>query len=74
MQTRRRALGLTQAALAERLGVTPNTLARWERGKLQRMMSQIPLTDDERAAVEDGTAAVERLIERLNAFGLRMRR
>jgi hypothetical protein len=32
---------------------------------LQRMMAQIPLTDDERAAVEDGTAAVERLIERL---------
>ena len=32
---------------------------------LQRMLAQIPLTDDERAAVEDGTAAVERLIERL---------
>jgi hypothetical protein len=29
------------------------------------MMAQIPLTDDECAAVEDGTAAVERLIERL---------
>jgi hypothetical protein len=35
------------------------------RGNLQRMLAQIPLTDDERAAVEDGTVAVERLIERL---------
>lgn len=35
------------------------------RGNLQRMMAQIPLTDEERAAVEDGTAAVERLLERL---------
>jgi hypothetical protein len=32
---------------------------------LQRMMAQIPLTDDERAAVEDGSAAVDRLISRL---------
>jgi hypothetical protein len=29
------------------------------------MLAQIPLTDDERAAVEDGSAAVERLLERL---------
>jgi hypothetical protein len=35
------------------------------RGNLQRMLAQLPLTDDERAAVEDGTAAVERLLERL---------
>src|SRR5205823_2959905 len=35
------------------------------RGNLQRMLAQIPLTDDERAAVEDGTAAVERLLDRL---------
>jgi non-specific serine/threonine protein kinase len=28
-------LGLTQAELAQRLGVAPNTLARWERGVLQ---------------------------------------
>ena len=34
-------------------------------GGLQRMLAQIPLTDDERAAVEDGTAAVERLLDRL---------
>ena len=35
------------------------------RDNLQRMLAQIPLTDDERSAVEDGTTAVERLIERL---------
>jgi hypothetical protein len=35
------------------------------RGNLQRMLAQIPLTDDERAAVEDGSAAVDRLLERL---------
>jgi hypothetical protein len=33
------------------------------RGNLQRMLARIPLTDDERAAVEDGTAAVERLAD-----------
>ena len=27
-------LGLTQAALAEAVGVVPNTLARWERGEI----------------------------------------
>ena len=36
------------------------------RGNLQRMLAQIPLTDDERAAVEDGAAAVQQLIERLH--------
>jgi hypothetical protein len=30
------------------------------------------LTDDERAAVEDGAAAVERLIERLACQGVRL--
>jgi hypothetical protein len=35
------------------------------RGNLQRMLAQIPLTDDERIAVEDGTAAVERLPDQL---------
>jgi transcriptional regulator with XRE-family HTH domain len=27
-------LGLTQAEMAERVGVTPNTVARWERGEI----------------------------------------
>jgi predicted ATPase/DNA-binding CsgD family transcriptional regulator len=35
LRRRRRALGLTQAALAERLAVTANTVARWERSELQ---------------------------------------
>jgi predicted ATPase/DNA-binding CsgD family transcriptional regulator len=33
LRTRRRALGLTQSELADRLGVSPNTVARWERGE-----------------------------------------
>jgi len=32
---------------------------------LQRMLTAIPLTDDERAAVDDGQAALEKLLERL---------
>jgi hypothetical protein len=36
------------------------------RGNLQRMLAQIPLTDDERAAVEDGATAVNQLIKRLH--------
>ena len=32
---------------------------------LQRMLASIPLTDDERAAVDDGQAALEKLLERL---------
>jgi transcriptional regulator with XRE-family HTH domain len=27
-------LGLTQAEMAERVGVAPNTVARWERGEI----------------------------------------
>ncbi len=37
------------------------------RGNLQPVLAQIPLTDDERAAVEDGAEAVERLIGRLRS-------
>ncbi len=31
------------------------------------MLAQIPLTDEERAAVEDGAEAVERLVHRLRS-------
>jgi hypothetical protein len=34
-------------------------------GNLQRMLAEVPLTDDERGAVEDGQAALESLLERL---------
>lgn len=33
LQSKRRELGLTQARLAELLGVAANTVARWERGE-----------------------------------------
>ncbi|MFG2873931.1 hypothetical protein ACGFYU_02800 [Streptomyces sp. NPDC048337] len=32
---------------------------------LQKMLAAIPLTDDERAAVDDGQAALDQLLERL---------
>jgi hypothetical protein len=35
------------------------------RGNLQRMLAEIQLTDDERAAVTDGTDAVDNLLKRL---------
>lgn len=34
LQTKRLDLGLTQKALAEKLGVAPNTVARWESERL----------------------------------------
>jgi len=35
LKRNRESLGLSQAALAGRLGVAPNTVARWERGELK---------------------------------------
>ena len=35
------------------------------KANLQRMLASIPLTDDERAAVEDGQAALDTLLARL---------
>lgn len=35
------------------------------KNNLQRMLASIPLTDDERAAVDDGQAALDQLLERL---------
>jgi DNA-binding transcriptional regulator YiaG len=42
LKNRRRALGFTQAQLAEALGVMANTVARWERGE-RRIPSIMPL-------------------------------
>ena len=35
LRERRKALGLSQASLGRTLGISPNTLARWERGELK---------------------------------------
>lgn len=35
------------------------------RANLERLLKEVPLTDDERAAVDDGAEALARLIERL---------
>ena len=35
------------------------------RANLQRMLVSVPLTDDEREAVDDGQAALDKLLERL---------
>ena len=50
LRTIRKRLGLTQALLAEQLGVASNTVARWERGErsipepvarlIQRLMAE----------------------------------
>jgi hypothetical protein len=36
-----------------------------DKDNLQRMLANVPLTDDERAAVDDGHDALDRLVERL---------
>ncbi|MBH1939066.1 hypothetical protein I5Q34_33225 [Streptomyces sp. AV19] len=36
------------------------------KANLQRMLISIPLTDDERAAVDDGQAALDALLDRLS--------
>jgi hypothetical protein len=45
----------------------PRTPARLLEAKdnLQRMLASIPLSDEERAAVDDGQAALDQLLERL---------
>src|SRR5438309_7711341 len=35
LAARRRSLGISQAELGTRLGVSPNTIARWERGEMK---------------------------------------
>jgi DNA-binding transcriptional regulator YiaG len=53
VQRLRRRLGLTQVELAERLGVHPLTVSRWERGqvrvtepmaRLLRLLATVPTT------------------------------
>ena len=43
LTARRHALGLTQAAMADRLGVTARTLQRWEAGtiKINKRTAQV---------------------------------
>ena len=61
LRARRVALGLSQAALATTLGITANTVARWERGELRiANPSQLAsaLARIERAALEGGTTQI----------------
>ncbi len=70
ISTRRRALGLTQAQLAERLGVDTETLSRFERGKhlpsvttLERLASLLlttvgELLDEQPQAADDDALAM----------------
>ncbi|MFK0110688.1 hypothetical protein [Streptomyces sp. NPDC091217] len=48
---------------------TPRTSGKGQlleaKENLQKMLAAIPLTDDERAAVDDGQAALDQLLERL---------
>ncbi len=43
IRAQRQLLGLTQAALAEKVGVTQGTVSRWERGDCQPEHRLIPL-------------------------------
>lgn len=45
IRTLREALGLTQAALAERLGVDAMTVSRWERGTVKPRASAVKAMD-----------------------------
>ena len=41
LRTERQRLGLSQARLADALGVTANTVARWERGEMRIALPQV---------------------------------
>lgn len=43
IRKRREALGLTQAALAQRMGVAPERPAQWERGERLPNLMQVPM-------------------------------
>ena len=48
---------------------TPSDYAKpWAKGNLQRMLANIPLTDDQRAGVDDGQTALDQLVERLTGI------
>jgi len=55
----RGSLGLTQAQLAERLGVAPNTVARWERDEL---------------GIREPVVRLIRLVAQMSRFSRRQRR
>ncbi|MFD1935492.1 MULTISPECIES: hypothetical protein [Nonomuraea] len=58
----------TIEVLLDRDAVTSEAAAggeAWQKGNLQRMSMSIPLTDEERAAVDDGQAALDQLLDRL---------
>jgi len=73
LRRRRETLGLTQLSLARRLGVAPNTVARWERGELR-----IPSQTFRLLVVLEGIAQTEERMrptpEALNRLGEAMAR
>ena len=55
----------TDPALDTRAAFSTKAQLLEAKDNLQRMLQAIPLTEEERAAVEDGAAAVDRLVQRL---------
>lgn len=55
----RKRLGLSQEKLAEALGVSRNTISRWERGEFKPTGDKIAALEQLLAQLEDGAAASE---------------
>jgi DNA-binding XRE family transcriptional regulator len=72
----RKALGLTQESLARRIGVAPNTVARWERGELAMPLDASRLIDvlegiaDTEVSMRPTDEALRRLGEAMARAGL----
>ena len=72
----RKALGLTQESLARRVGVAPNTVARWERGELampvqaSRLIGVLEGIADAEAGMRPTDEALSRLGEAMGRAGL----
>jgi transcriptional regulator with XRE-family HTH domain len=72
----RKALGLTQESLARRVGVAPNTVARWERGELampvqaSRLIGVLEGIADTEAGMRPTDEALSRLGEAMARAGL----